>query len=219
MIRTAWRTACLLTLAIPVSQACAKAKQPRTWQATRTADPITGATSCVVSALDYVGSTRYSRTGYLYPVIEMNGAQGLLIGVSSGGRFRLPTGTILWRIDDRPFRELKAEDNPAGTGGTILPSGTDDAAAKALADTTALTSRLILAATATSTLASGDRAREMLAELKAGNSLIYRASAAASSYGLPDANMYRVGQYGNNGLKPIPLDASLLSSLAECGIG
>ncbi|WP_336972530.1 hypothetical protein [Sphingobium aromaticiconvertens] len=218
MIRTAWSTACLLTLTIPASHVCAKAKQPRTWQATRAADPITGATSCVVSALDYVGSTRYSRTGYLYPIIEMNSAQGLLIGVSSGGRFRLPTGTIVWRVDDRPFRELKAEDNPAGTGGTAIPPGSNDAVTKALADTTALTSRLILAATATSTLASGDKAREMLAELKSGKGLIYRASAAAASYGLPDSNIYRVGQYGKDGLAPIPIDASLLAALAVCGM-
>lgn len=91
-----------------------------------------------------------------------------------------PPGTILWRVDDRPFRELK-KDNPEGTGGKAIPPGSSDAVIKALTDATALTSRLILAATATRTLASDDRAREMLAELTAGSGFIYRASAVASA--------------------------------------
>ncbi|MBU0554949.1 MAG: hypothetical protein KKD64_06670 [Alphaproteobacteria bacterium] len=206
-----------LGLALLAMPAVAKDKPPKTWQATRTVDPITGATSCVVSAVDYVGTLRYSRTGYLYPVIEMNSTHGLLVGVSSGGRFRLPTGAILWRVDDQPFREIKPEDNPRGTAVTAAPQ-VDDAATKAVADAMALSNKLILSATATSTLASGETAKAMLTELRAGRGLIYRAAAISSPYGLPDPNMMRVGQFQKDGLKPIPVDASLGIALAECGI-
>src|SRR5690606_37462148 len=104
-----------LVLSLVATPAAAQKKMPQTWKATRTADPITGATSCVVSALDYVGKLRYSRSGYLYPIIERSGTHGLLVGISSGGQFRLPTGAIVWRVDDRPFRQLKPEDNPPST--------------------------------------------------------------------------------------------------------
>jgi hypothetical protein len=207
----------LLALAPSALAAKDKDKVPRTWQAARTADPITGATSCVVSAVDYVGKFRYSRMGYLYPIIEMNGKYGLLVGVSSGGRYRVPSGDIVWRVDDKPFRELKAADNPPSVQ-SAMPAATD-VASKAMMDMMAISNKFIVAATATSTLASGEIAKEMLAELRAGSGVIFRAAAATSAYGLPDSAMYRVGQYTNDGLKPIPVDASLETALAECGIG
>ena len=210
----------LLALAA-AAPAEAKGRAPQAWQATRTTDPVTGATRCVVTALDYFGRSRYSRTGFLYPVIEQHSDHGLLVGVSSGGRFRLPTGTILWRVDDRPFRELRAEDGPVAVDtATTSPAGTpqDPVAAKAMADAMALTNRLIMSATATSTFAQGDRAKEMLAELLAGHGLLFRAKAAAPETGLPGTGMYRVGQITNEGLRPVPLDESLRASLQECGM-
>lgn len=207
-----------LTMAGP---AVAKGRAPQAWQATRTIDPVTSATRCVVTALDYFGKSRYSRTGFLYPVIEKHPDHGLLVGVSSGGRFRLPTGTILWRVDDRPFRELRAEDGPATVDTAVTaPAGTpqDPVAVKAMADAMALTNRMIMSATATSTFAQGDRAKEMLAELLAGQGLLFRAKAAAPETGLPGTGMYRVGQFTNDGLRPVPLDESLRTSLRECAI-
>lgn len=207
-----------MTLAMPAG---AKGRPAQTWQATCTTDPVTGATRCVVTALDYVGRTRYSRTGFLYPVIEKHPVHGLLVGVSSGGRFRLPTGTILWRVDDRPFRELRAEDGPMTVDTpAVAPTGADQnsVAAKVMADAMALTNRMILSATATSTFAQGNTALAMLEELRAGAGLIFRAKAAVPDTGLPGTGMYRVGQITRDGLRPVPLDASLASALADCGI-
>jgi len=193
---------------------------PGAWRAIRTDDPITGAKSCVVSAFDYVGKTRFSRSGYLYPVVEMNEKAGLLVGVSSGGRFRLPTGDIVWRVDDRPFRELRAAENPAMDSRAIAPpvAAGSDAAAKAVQNSMDLAMRMAAGMAATSTVASCDRAREMLAELRAGHSLMFRASAAAAAYGLPDTNIYRVGQATTNGIRPVPIDASFEAALVQCGI-
>lgn len=209
------------TLAV-FTPAAAKEKAPRTWIATRTTDPVTGVSRCVVSASDYAGKTRYTRTGFLYPVIENHPEHGLLIGVSSGGRFRLPTGTILWRVDDHPFRELRPEEGPVTPAAALpppsMPEGTNAATAKAVNEAMAMATRMAAGMSATSTFATGATARAMLAELREGHGLLYRAKAAAVDTGLPDSGAYRVGQVTQDGLKPIPVDESLVNSLAECAI-
>jgi len=198
----------------------ADAKKPRRggWDVIRTTDPITGASTCVVAALDYVGKNSFSRVGMLYPVVENNPVHGLLVGVSSGGKLRFPTGDIVWRVDDRPFRELKAEDNPAiGTGLATAPVPSN-IASKTMQETMAFSMKLVAAMTATSTVASGDRAIAMLGEMLAGRALIFRAAAAMTDYGLQSSAMYRVGQITEKGLHPIPIDASFRAGLATCGI-
>lgn len=195
----------------------ADAKKPReAWSVSRTTDPITGDSSCVVTAYDQALGMKYTRVGYLYPVVEMNSKLGLLVGVSSGGRFRVPTGDVLWRVDDRPHRELRAADNPAsGDAFSATPYKTgNEAADRAIQQAMAQTAGLM----STSTVATGDKAREMLAEMVAGQSLIFRAASAAPAYGLPSTRTVEVGQFTRDGLTPIPLDDSFRRGLAECGI-
>ncbi|PWG03308.1 hypothetical protein [Sphingosinicella humi] len=199
----------------------AEARKPKeTWTTTRVSDPITGASSCVVAAYDRVGKMEFSRMGYLYPVVENNASLGLLVGVSSGGRFRVPTGDILWRVDQQPHRELKAADNPVtGSSLALEPFKTgNEQADRAVADAMAKTANLAASMTATSTVASGEKAREMLAEMLAGKGLIYRQATAAPAYGLPSGETYRVGQLTDDEQRPFPLDASFRKALAECGI-
>ena len=162
-----------------VSPAWAKEAPRMVWQVTRSSDPITGATSCIVAAYDQAAGVSYSRTGMLYPFVENISVHGLLIGVSSGGRVRLPTGDILWRVDDRPFRTLAAADNPAGATTSAVPQGVPGM--QQLMDQQM---RIIATATATSTVASGATARAMLAEMLAGTGLVFRAAAATAGYGL-----------------------------------
>lgn len=201
--------------------ALAKKKPRETWVVSKVSDPVTGASSCVVAAYDQFGKARYSRTGILYPVVENSPKLGLLVGVSSGGQYRLPTGNILWRIDQNPHRELLASDNPeTGAPTFAMPAfktgneATDKAVAESMANATKLTAGL----TATSTVATGDKAREMLREMLAGKSLLYRQANVAPAYGLPSSQTYRVGQYTNEGHQAIPLDDSFRRGLAECGI-
>jgi len=97
-----------------------------------------GSETCVVAAYDRGAGLRFSRTGYLYPIVEMHPVHGLLVGVSSGGRFRLPTGDIVWRVDGRPYRELKAANNPASPSTSFSVPTTaagDDSASRAMRDT------------------------------------------------------------------------------------
>jgi hypothetical protein len=203
------------------SPAVAKKKPREAWTVTRVSDPVTGASSCVVAAYDQFGKTRYSRVGILYPVVENNPQLGLLVGVSSGGQFRVPTGNILWRIDENPHRELLASDNPAtGAPAFAMPAfktgneATDKAVAESMANATRMTAGLM----ATSTVASGEKAQEMLREMLTGRSLLYRQASVAPAYGLPSSQTYRVGQFTNEGHQAIPLDESFRKGLAECGI-
>jgi hypothetical protein len=204
--------ACIAT--VPVA---ARKPPPPRWQVSRTSDPITGRTTCIVVAYDQSGRTSYSRTGILYPFVENDPDRGLLVGVSSGGKYRLPTGDILWRVDDQPFRTLRAQDNPLPPA-PEPPAGTENVATKAMQDAMALAVRLTVAATATSTVASGERAKEMLAEMLAGHGLIFRSASASQQFGLPNAATRRVGQMTNQGLEPYPLDPSFREGLTSCGL-
>lgn len=196
---------------VPVATA---KKAPRgVWQVSRSSDPITSASSCIVAAFDQAGGLSYSRTGAIYPFVENSSTLGVLVGVSSGGRMRLPTGRIVWRVDDEPFRTLDPADNPAGTASSTAAQ--DNPAMKQLVDQQL---RLIAAATATSTVAGGDTAKAMLAEMVAGRGLIFRAEAATQDFGLPTGNEGRVGLLTAKGLAPFPLDDSFRAGLAECGV-
>jgi hypothetical protein len=205
---------------LATTPAAAKRGPARTWTVTRVADPITGASSCVISAMDRIGNGLFSRTGTLYPIVENSSEHGLLVGVSSGGRFRLPTGDIVWRVDDRPHHEIKAADNPPAyaSSATIPAIAGNDAATAAMRESMAAIVRASASATATSTVASGDTARAMLDEMLAGHALIYRAVTVAPAFGLPSAATYRVGQFTRDGLHPIPIDDSFRDGIAACGI-
>lgn len=199
----------------------AKKKTREVWSVSRTSDPITGNSSCVVTAYDSVGKLKYSRLGFLYPVVENNAKLGLLIGVSSGGTYRVPTGDILWRVDQNPHRTLRAADNPALVGSSMFGSlKTGDAETdKRIEEAMASTGNMVASMTATSTVASGELAREMLDEMVAGQGLIYRQAQAAPAYGLPSGAANKVGQYTTDeGQVPIKLDESFRRGLAECGI-
>ena len=216
----------VVVAAVPIiaigAVSAASARAPRdAWSVTRTADPITGASSCVVAAYDQVGRSKYTRFGFLYPVVENNSKLGLLVGVSSGGQYRVPTGDILWRVDSLPFRQLRATDNPAGTPAFSIPAPPptgNPAVDEATADAMANAMRASTAMLATSTVASGALARDMVLELLNGRSLLYRQASVSPAYGLPSSSTYAEGQVTSEGLRPIPLDQSFRTGLAACGI-
>lgn len=212
-------SACTMTPGQPLQLA-------ETWTATKTIDPITGISRCVVAVPDSIniGTVFYStRVGRLYPFVESNSQLGLLVGVGSGGQFRVPVGDIVWRVDDKPFRTLRVMDNPGGTNDAVSKPARKRKAAsateKAMQETSDVAFKMAQMVTSSATVASGNNAKAMLAEMLDGRGLIYRAAAAAPSYGLPSNAPYSVGQYTTTeGQRPIPLDESFHQSLAVCGI-
>jgi len=187
------------------------AKERAVWTASRSVDPITGKTSCVIAAYDGGKGLWFTRMGAIYPIVEMNSDYGLLVGVSSGGSFRMPTGDILWRVDDLPFREIRAANNP---GAEVVSGNPTDTVTQVTQQSLALARSLA----ATSTVASGDTAWAMLEELKHGKGLQFRQAAAVGAYGLPQQRMMETGQITSKGLRPFALDASFHTALQTCGI-
>jgi len=162
-----WLLAGAVVLGLPHG---AIAKPREVWTVVRTSDPITGASTCTVSAYDQgMFGGRYSRTGYLYPVVERNSQFGLLVGVSTGGSIRVPSGNVVWRVDDRPFRTLRAADNPPDPRFQFPVAKTGNAAVD---EQVAQSMKSVSGMMSTSTVASGKIAEEILAELVGGRSLI-----------------------------------------------
>ncbi|MBP6012140.1 MAG: hypothetical protein KBA31_07925 [Alphaproteobacteria bacterium] len=196
------------------------------WTASKTTDPITSVSRCVVAVPDSVnvGTIFYStRIGRLYPFVESNSQLGLLVGVGSGGQFRMPVGDVVWRVDDKPFRTLRVMDNPGSANVAVaMPARTGPASnptEKAMREATDLGLKMAQSITSSATVASGAKAKEMLAEMLEGKGLIFRSAAAAPAYGLPSSTPYSVGQYTTTeGQRPIPIDESFRQSLAACGI-
>lgn len=221
LLRAATAMAVALTSAISPNSADARKAPREVWTVSRTSDPITGDSSCVVTAFDTAVGRKYSRYGFLYPVVENNSKLGLLVGVSSGGKIRVPTGDILWRVDNNPHRTIRAADNPSLPGSAMFGSYKtgDPETDKRIEEAMANSGNMIAAMTATSTMASGELAQEMLQELLAGQSLLYRQAQIAPAYGLPSGQTGSVGQYtSDEGHVPFKLDASFKRGLAECGI-
>lgn len=201
-------------IALTIAPAVHARKAPRiAWQVMRATDPITKASTCAVVASDYVGKTRFTQSGGLYPVVEMNSTYGLLVGVSSGGQYRFPTGDILWVVDDLPYRELLAADNP---GAVSLPTSAMPAAT--IEAMTAYSMQLTRSLNAISTMASGAKAREMLDELLNGRSLLFRSKVGPQT-GLPNYSALFAGQVNEKRhVRPVPLDASFRDGLKACGM-
>ena len=59
------------------------------------AQVLTGQSRCVVAHYDHIGDIRYTRTAFLYPVVEQNPEYGLLVGVSTGGPVRIPLDYVI----------------------------------------------------------------------------------------------------------------------------
>ena len=168
------------------------------WISERSQDPVSGVSRCVVTKPDQFSSLVFTTTFTLYPVIEMNPKYGLLVGVSSGGKFAVPVGDILWRVDQNTPISIKAHETPSsgpsygGVNVNALLSG--------------------------STMASGKKARLMLAELKSGTSLIYREDLPQQQIGLPRSSIYRVGEISGGKRQALQLNASFHKALTDCGL-
>lgn len=136
----------------------------------------------------------------------MNGTYGLLVGVSSGGRFRLPSGDILWAVDNLQYRALRSAENPgAATSSPATPPTTPEA----------LTAWTMQLARRDRHQHDGER-RE-----GAGNAGrdVEGTLAAVPAGRLPDYCALAAGQVNEKGqLKPIPLDASFRDGLSACNI-
>ena len=70
-----------------------------TWQATGTTDEFTDKTTMMVTTGDFPASgSIVTRSLHFYPVVRKEGGE-IYVGLMSGGRFKIPVGTVQLRID------------------------------------------------------------------------------------------------------------------------
>ena len=204
-----------------LTAACATtpSNQP-VWRASASVDPITSVSRCVVSPPDTDGRGAYSRTGYLYPFVENNSELGLLVGVSSGGPVRMPPGDIVWRVDAEPHRTLRAAQTPSmgASGFDIDTSAMSPEVRQSLEASMAASAGMMSSIQNGITAVDGAEAEEMLAEMRGGSALIYRAASASQNLGLTSSSTQAVGRYTSDGHEPFPLDESFENALAQCGL-
>ena len=215
------RTATILA-AFASLAACASGPQVAadSWEATSQVDPVTGVERCVVTAPDRVFGNSLTRSGRLYPFVEKNSEVGLLVGASSGGAYRVPPGNIVWRVDQNEPHRIQMADTP------VIGEPVNYAATAAMTEEqrAVFDNAMKMSAGMTSaiqngiTAAGGEKAEELLAEMKAGQTLLFRAEAAAPNAGIPSARAYDVGQMRDGTSAPIMLDGSFHSALAECDL-
>jgi len=191
-----------------------------TWQVTTQDDPITGISRCVVTAPDAMLGSSFTRSTRLYPFVEKNSDAGLIVGVSTGGKVRFTPGDVVWRVDQNSPRTFTMAGTPiVGKQSNAFATGSmtaeqQQAYESAMQMTAGMTSSIQNGITAV----GGEEAESVLAELKGGDTLIFRSVAAAPSAGLPTSGAYEVGQIKGSKITPIPLDESFNSALAECGL-
>jgi hypothetical protein len=178
------------------------------WITVRNTDKFTDKSTCAVTVGSfYTQNGVYTATNHYYPYIEtVNG--DLRVGVRSGGRFLIPVGDVQIRVDQNPAWTISSSETPLD----YVPEG-QLKAMQAFAPqdpqqqivTNAYKTAMEATARSMSpfTAATGDKARTILSQMRAGHSMIYR------TVGLNQAAS-TTGEY--------VLDPSLEAALRQCGI-
>lgn len=210
----------IVTLTLLVG--CSSGPPPKAWIVRANTDQVTGVQSCAVVAPDYSqsigGDTWYTTSiGSLYPFVEKRSDVGLIVGVVSGGRAKIPPGDIVWRVDQNPPRYLSVNNTPS-FGPQPQESDFSNLTAEqrsAIEASQAMISGLMSSIQQGVTAVSGEEAQEMLQEMKSGTALLFRAAAAPASGG----SVALAGQWREDGtLRPIPLGSDFAVALSECGV-
>ena len=176
-----------------------------TWKPVSTTDAFTDVTTKMVTVGEFETSRGiYTKSMSLYPFVGTREGE-LIVGVRSGGRYRIPTGQIQMRIDDNPAWTIATEETPLHlvpdvqglpplTGDEKIDASISDAQKKMMASV----QRTMSPFTAT----TGDKAKKILSEMLSGKKLIYR--------------MVGINQAGTT-TGEVLLDGSLSQSLHEIG--
>lgn len=179
------------------------------WITVKSTDKFTDKSTCAVTVGSfYTRSGVYTVSNNYYPYIEsVNG--DLRVGVRSGGRYLIPVGDVQVRIDQNPAWTISSSETPLD----YVPEGqlkamqaavpNDPQQQKIVANAYTMAMEAAARSMSPFTAATGEKARSILSQMKAGHSLIYR------TVGLNQAAS-TTGEY--------VLDQSLAVALRECGI-
>lgn len=83
-----------------------------TWQATGTTDEFTDKTTMMVTTSEFPASgSIVTRSLHFYPVVRKEGNE-IYVGLMSGGRFKIPVGTVQLRIDQNEAWTITPQETP-----------------------------------------------------------------------------------------------------------
>lgn len=182
------------------------ATEQQTWKATVSTDEFTDKTTMMVTTGDS-GRPSWIVTQplHLYPVIRKEGSE-IYVGIMSGGRFKIPVGTIQLRIDQNEAWTITPQETPVSMAPSIpmapivtLQGAQAEIVKNAQEQAMKSTSQLMSPYTVT----GGDKAKQILKQMVSGHLIKYRTvgiNQAASTTG------------------EAVIDSSLAKSLREIGI-
>ena len=200
----------ILVLLISTLAGCAGNAVKQNWVVVRDTDQFTDKTTCTVTTGSFYSSDNiYTLNNHFYPFVQKAGSV-ILVGVQSGGKFKIPVGTIQLRIDSKSAWTITSAETPILASSAnmnsqpiVYPANVTDEQKK-LIDATYKNSMDNATKTMSPFTATTDaKANQILKEMLQGHKLIYRIvglNQAASTTG------------------EVQLDASLKVALNQCGI-
>lgn len=147
-----------------------------TWKATGSTDEFTDKTTMMVTTGDFTtGSSIYTSSLKFYPVVRKEGGE-IYVGLMSGGRFKIPVGTVQIRIDQNQAWTITPQETPVG----LVPAQPEVVLdlpaeqAELIKRTQAQAMESVYKIMSPYTITGGDKAKSILKQMLTGQVLKFR---------------------------------------------
>ena len=201
----------LAILTAAVLAGCSSTPQPEIkWVTNFQVDEFTDKSTCTVTTGSlYVGKLSYTYNNHFYPFVENKDGE-VRVGVMSGGNVKIPVGDIQIRVDSNPAWTITTAETPLdyvpeATKSTMsqYTKGMTEQQQKLAETTYQATMETAVRTMSPYTAATGEKALEIIKQMKGGANLKYRV------IGLNQAGS-SVGEF--------KLDDSFVKGLIKCGV-
>lgn len=166
----------VVALAFIALAGCQTPAQGPLWRATGGKDEFTDKETRMVTVGEYrLGDSIVTRSFRFYPFVGSTDGQ-LYVGIRSGGKIRVPAGTVQIRIDDNPAWTIEPSETPlvlAPKTPQVNGFATPEQAANFAAIQASVADN-VRKMTSPYTAATGDKARAILKEMLAGKVIKFR---------------------------------------------
>lgn len=175
------------------------------WKATGTTDEFTDKTTMMVTTGNFTaGSSVVTSSLKFYPVVRKEGGE-IYVGLMSGGRYKIPVGTVQIRIDQNEAWTITPQETPVGLvpAAPEIALGLPPEQAELVKKAQAQAMENVYKMMSPYTVAGGAKAKAILKQMVTGQTLKFRTvgvNQAASTTG------------------EVALDESLAQSLKTIGI-
>lgn len=146
------------------------------WKATGTTDEFTDKTTMMVTTGNFTaGSSIITSSLKFYPVVRKEGGE-IYVGLMSGGRFKIPVGTVQIRIDQNEAWTITPQETPVGLvpASPELALGLPPEQAELIKKTQTQAMENVYKMMSPYTVTGGDKAKSILRQMLAGQVLKFR---------------------------------------------